>query len=178
MKVCTKCKIEKPDEEFHKNRNYKDGLQYWCTSCRSKTSAEYYESNKEKIKRSAKEYQGCNKDRISECKREYRERNRGHIGKHKREYYERNKDNISMYHREHHLKKKYGITLEEYEDMVKEQDGICLICGDFGKRLLVDHCHKSGEIRGLLCGHCNTGLGFFRDNPDLLRRAADYVIKV
>lgn len=51
----------------------------------------------------------------------------------------------------------------------------CVICGDTGP-LVVDHDHKSGEIRGLLCNHCNRGLGHFRDNPELLEFARMYLL--
>lgn len=53
----------------------------------------------------------------------------------------------------------------------------CELCGFKGK-LHVDHCHNSLQIRGMLCSRCNRGLGFFSDNPTLLRKAADYLEKV
>lgn len=76
------------------------------------------------------------------------------------------------------LKKEYGITLAEYEAMLTEQGGVCFICGksesDWGS-LAVDHCHKTGKIRKLLCFSCNTSIGKFNDDPALLRKAADYL---
>lgn len=60
--------------------------------------------------------------------------------------------------------------------MLLAQDGRCLICrGEFGQTLPVDHCHRTGKVRGLLCHHCNRGIGLFGDDPERLRRAADYV---
>jgi len=77
------------------------------------------------------------------------------------------------------LKYQYGISPEEYDELVKNQDGKCYLCGIEenynGKPLYVDHCHTSGKIRKLLCQHCNSGLGMFRDNPELLEKAAEYV---
>jgi NAD(P)H-flavin reductase len=52
----------------------------------------------------------------------------------------------------------------------------CEICGDDAK-LVYDHCHTSGNFRGWLCHHCNVGLGFFKDNPDALKKAIDYLNK-
>jgi hypothetical protein len=52
--------------------------------------------------------------------------------------------------------------------------GVCQICGD-DERLGVDHCHASGRLRGLLCSRCNTGLGMFRDRPELLAEAIEYL---
>lgn len=75
------------------------------------------------------------------------------------------------------LQRKYGITVEDYELMLERQDGGCAICGAGpGKRRLhVDHDHESEVVRALLCGDCNTGIGKFDENPELLRRAAAYL---
>lgn len=81
-------------------------------------------------------------------------------------------------HREHTLQK-YGLTLEDYDQLVEEQDGVCAICKgtDFGKhgRMFVDHNHETGEIRGLLCNRCNSGLGLFKDNTASLLNAIQYL---
>lgn len=85
------------------------------------------------------------------------------------------------YHVEYALMKKYGITVKQYEEMAISQEYKCKICleekkGD--KRMLyVDHCHKTGKIRGLLCQKCNSGIGLFSDNIIFLERAIDYLTK-
>lgn len=74
--------------------------------------------------------------------------------------------------------KRYGLTAEAYEAMLAAQGGVCAICGGVdakGRRLSVDHDHESGVVRALLCGGCNVALGFMRDDPTLLRAAADYL---
>lgn len=89
----------------------------------------------------------------------------------------------SAHMRKHNLKKSFGITPEEYERMHAAQYGLCAICGlpetmvRHGKLsvLAVDHCHDSKQVRALLCGSCNSGLGWFKDDPERMRRAADYV---
>ena len=76
------------------------------------------------------------------------------------------------------VEKVYGITGEEYEKILKLQGGRCFICGNKPgrKRLAVDHDHKTGEVRGLLCRICNFDtIGKAKDDPDRLRRAADYI---
>lgn len=84
-------------------------------------------------------------------------------------------------HKDYLLRRMYGITLEEYQEMVLRQKGLCAICGRMpvGKHnqavLHVDHDHETGRVRGLLCSHCNRGLGFFRESADLLRAAVDYL---
>lgn len=78
------------------------------------------------------------------------------------------------------LRKMFGITLADYDAMLEAQGGGCAICGkprDKHYRLAVDHDHASGKIRGLLCAHCNRGIGHFGDDPKLLRKAADYLSK-
>ncbi len=87
--------------------------------------------------------------------------------------------------KERSLKSSFGIGLREYEDMLIAQKGCCAICSrrETAKRkgkdvaLAVDHCHKTGEIRGLLCTACNMGLGKFEDNETALVNAATYLQK-
>jgi len=84
------------------------------------------------------------------------------------------------------LKKMYGVTLEQYKDVLKAQNYVCAICGGgetdldvagLPRHMPVDHCHSTGDIRGVLCGACNRALGGFKDDPQLLRKAAEYVEK-
>jgi Recombination endonuclease VII len=71
------------------------------------------------------------------------------------------------------LKCAYGMTIEEYNALFAKQKGRCLICEKKSKRTLhVDHCHRRNVVRWLSCGKCNRGLGFFDDDPRVLRRAA------
>lgn len=84
------------------------------------------------------------------------------------------------------LKHMFNVTVDQYEQMMLNQGGVCAICGGVnanGRALSVDHDHAccSGKkscgkcVRALLCGDCNMGLGKFRDNPELLQAAIDYV---
>lgn len=78
------------------------------------------------------------------------------------------------------LRNDFGITLDEYHDMFERQEGLCAICGEPQRRnrlLAVDHNHKTGEVRALLCDSCNTALGYAKDNPIVIRRMADYIEK-
>ncbi|OMQ16050.1 hypothetical protein A7K94_0205190 [Modestobacter sp. VKM Ac-2676] len=76
--------------------------------------------------------------------------------------------------RTYHLKRRYGITAEQPEAMLVAQNGLCALCGE-APAVHVDHDHSTGAVRDLLCFNCNGGLGQFRDDPDLLRAAAEYV---
>jgi Recombination endonuclease VII len=89
------------------------------------------------------------------------------------------------------MKRNYGITMEEYRTMFAAQGFSCAICGEAGKSpdtlvrsrrrgpsgvLVVDHDHTTGKVRGLLCNSCNNALGSFKDDPNLLQRAAAYLL--
>ena len=76
-----------------------------------------------------------------------------------------------------HLKEAYGITIEQYDLILASQGGTCAICdgGTSKRHFAVDHNHKNGNIRGLLCARCNTGLARFMDKIELLRRAVRYM---
>lgn len=73
----------------------------------------------------------------------------------------------------------YDMSADEYQARLAVQDGACAICTKkiSGRDIHRDHCHATGEWRGLLCNNCNTGLGFFGDDVGVLLRAADYVMK-
>lgn len=71
------------------------------------------------------------------------------------------------------LAKQYDMTLSEYEATIRSA-GKCSICGNT-ERLVMDHCHAKGNVRGVLCSNCNTALGLFRDSTELLLRAAQYI---
>jgi len=74
-------------------------------------------------------------------------------------------------------KSRYGITLEDYNIMYLSQEGKCDICKESFNKLVVDHCHINGNVRGLLCNSCNSGLGFFKDNISSLLEASKYLVK-
>lgn len=81
-------------------------------------------------------------------------------------------------HQERNFKHRYGLTLAERDELLAAQDGRCAICGtsEFGlKGPVVDHCHNSSEVRGILCNHCNVGLGQFKDDVELMEKAIEYL---
>jgi len=73
-----------------------------------------------------------------------------------------------------------GCTPKMYAELLQKQGGVCAICARpnaSGRQLAVDHCHRSGVVRGLLCTLCNTAIGSFGDNPDLLEKAKAYICR-
>jgi len=82
-------------------------------------------------------------------------------------------------HASKQMRRSYGITLEEYDVMYEQQKGVCAICSlpqtGRAERLCVDHNHETGKVRGLLCSHCNRGIGLLKDDYRILNRAASYL---
>lgn len=79
--------------------------------------------------------------------------------------------------RDEKLKRAYGISGTDYERILEKQGGVCAICGSapHKKRLAVDHCHKTGAVRGLLCSICNVAVGLLKDDPELIENALNYL---
>lgn len=77
--------------------------------------------------------------------------------------------------------KVYGLTQEQYNLMLNQQNGKCKICNaaEVGSNrcsnFYIDHCHNTGKVRGLLCHSCNFGIGYFKDNIELLNKAINYL---
>lgn len=85
--------------------------------------------------------------------------------------------------RDYHLRKNYGITLKEFESLLLAQGGVCACCSSdkqtgVGKDFYVDHDHTTGRIRGLLCHHCNAGIGMLGDTVEGVSMALAYLLGV
>lgn len=103
-----------------------------------------------------------------------------------RKAYEANRpDSVKVLRRNARMRYKYGIEPEDYNKMLEEQGGKCAICkGDpvgthppYNSTLVVDHCHKTNKVRGLLCQKCNKALGLLNDSVEALKIAINYLSK-
>ncbi len=117
--------------------------------------------------------------------KDYHKKNKDRRNQEAKEYYEKNKPKVSSRGRKH-LLKKYNITEEQWTAIFISQNGLCAGClkpetrivnGTLA-RLCIDHCHKTGIVRGLLCWHCNLALGYLKDNAQTLRNLAQYIEKI
>lgn len=148
MKTCCDCKISKDRSEFYRTKLHKDGLHYNCKDCTRIKSAASWKKNGHKWKKA------------------------------NREWLKRNRDKRQIYDLTQRLRRKYKMTIDDYNLMVYDQSGKCLICNKIpAKKLAVDHCHTTGDVRGLLCDRCNQGLGSFKDNITSLKNAIKYLKK-
>lgn len=122
------------------------------------------------------------KEYMQQYLREYgpkwRAANKEKCRKYSRDYYQRNKGLQKHRHYLYMLRRNHGdAAAETYDEMLAAQENACLICcAPFGKkRPAVDHGHKTGQLRGLLCSNCNTALGLLKDNKKILLNAVSYL---
>lgn len=147
MKKCNKCGETKALVEFFKDKGFSDGHSSICKVCKKKATYEWREKNKDVYNAGAKRWRDNNKDK------EYG----------------------------HEIKRRYGLTLEKYNEMLATQDYKCALCNKKHNdkikrgRLYVDHCHAGGQVRSLLCGGCNSALGYFNDDIELMEKAIAYL---
>lgn len=186
-KTCTKCRIQKSLDNFNKDKRKSDGLNIWCKSCTKIYLKDYYQKTKvrdlEKKNTYNKKYREEHKEEIKQKAVIYRKHTREARKIYSKSYKEKNKSEI----KNSILKRHFGITLETYNELAINQNNLCLICNkpEMGidkrsnkRRLLaVDHDHKTGKVRGLLCSKCNRGLGYFNDNVELLKNSINYLEK-
>lgn len=152
-KTCNKCKFTFPVSFFHKDK--RDGYSSWCKDCRNKHHREYHKNNKNNL-----EY----KKRRSQQQKAYRART-------PRSYEQRKKE---------WLKSLYGMTVEDYNNLLNSQNEVCAICSQpckTKKGLAVDHNHITGKVRGLLCANCNGAIGMLQEDPDIIEKAKQYIIR-
>lgn len=105
--------------------------------------------------------------------------NRDRVNAYTREWNARNPDKVKARNWKQKLRR-YGLTQEQYDALMDRQGGMCAICScgfsdSVRRRINVDHCHRSGRVRGLLCNSCNLGLGLFAELATVLGRAAEYL---
>lgn len=106
----------------------------------------------------------------------YRQKHKDHLNNYKKNWRKRFPEKAKAAK----LRQIYGITLAEYKILLETHNNRCAICdsphADWGRNsLVVDHCHKTNKVRGLLCHPCNNMLGMAKDNPDTMRKGAAYV---
>jgi hypothetical protein len=160
VKKCILCGQPKPltFTYFYRRTSNIDGFRNECKSCANKRNKKW-----------AKE----NKKRANEHKRKWQKNNREQM-QNTRKLWRQNNPDVELNGK---YKRTFGITLAEYDKLFKQQDGVCLICGlpEINQRLAVDHDHKTGEVRGLLCKRCNMMLGLVEESTHLLDGAIKYL---
>lgn len=146
FKRCPKCGEVKTVENFHSNKRSHDGLASYCKPCSVQSVRDYHKREPQKHRDYNREWGRANPGKKADSQ----------------------------------LKTTYGIPHGTYDRMFAEQLGRCAICGtsDPGKtrsRFHVDHCHDTGKVRALLCSTCNTGIGQFKHDVNLLQKAIGYL---
>ncbi|GHH18880.1 endonuclease VII domain-containing protein [Streptomyces lanatus] len=170
-KRCSACKRTLPTSAFAANRSKLDRLQDRCRECGAGAYRRRREAQGKKVRRvdvpeGHKHCLGC--DEVKPWSQWHRNASAS--------------DGLSTRckacranaGRERHLKRQYGLTEAERDEMVASQMGLCVICLK-APAVHVDHCHKTGRVRGVLCFNCNSAIGKLGDDPDAVRRAAAYL---
>jgi len=139
-------------------------------------SAAWYVANVEKAKANSSSWYKANADKVKAASAARYAADVDKARAYAAAYREANVDKLKC----SRLQRDLGITLAERDQMIEDQQGLCLICARGFENLLsrhihVDHCHENGKVRGVLCQYCNIGIGNFRDDPSMLRAAADYL---
>lgn len=136
-----------------------------CTVCKQKKPTEHFYNRKASEDGKAYRCKECDNNAVRIYRKKHTER-------------------YKIKARTNQLRFIYGIEPEDYGRMLSEQDGVCAICSGppvntnppFNSKLVIDHCHITGTIRGLLCQKCNKALGLFKDSPEILQKAIKYLI--
>ena len=157
MITCSKCQKSKNESEFY------SGMKR-CKSCHKMTCNGWAKRNPEKVKASQDKWSSKPENK----KKQVIAARRWQLN---------NVERVKLNKRRLHIKKTYGISLEEYDRLATLQNNCCKICNKYQDILHVDHDHVTGEVRGLLCLNCNTGLGLFSDSVETLNNAISYLKK-
>jgi len=149
------------------------------------TSPRYRKKCLECHRKNAREWNEKNRQLCKERNATYHKEKKEMIATRKNTLYKNSPEKYKMMARRYALRAKYGLSLEDYANICKAQKGLCAICGkkeivQSNKKgatdsLRVDHCHKTGKNRGLLCSRCNLGLGLFCDDAGTLDSARKYL---
>lgn len=186
-KTCSTCNLDKPISAFAVDPRYKDGCRGQCSTCRSRLNKNYKKRAIDHAPPGHKTCSGCGTikpisafGKHETCVGGKRRRCRvccSTAAKAHAKTYSRPKPSYIV-ERNRALRNKYGITHQDYVDLLAEQGGGCALCGrkpKFDKPLSVDHCHKTGRVRGILCPRCNRALAQLGDNESGLKKAALYI---
>lgn len=182
MKICSHCKKTKAISDFHSNKRNKDHLNDACKVCHIVRNKIYYKKNKQEILKKLKQIVKSpqQKKKLKEYMKTWTKKQRDMDlvafnkikAKYAREWRKRNPEKV----KESHLKRNYNLTLKDVKLIIKKQNNICPICKKkLDKGYVIDHCHKTTKVRGVLCRRCNTSLGLFKDSSVILKRAIGYL---
>lgn len=182
-KRCPRCEVTKPGSDFSRSRKSSDGCAVYCKPCMAEWNRERNPVVAGSKIVTEKRCPRC--DEVKPASGFFRNSHTrdGLYGYCKPCWTAYNNENAdpdkrAASLRRAHLRRTYNLTPEDYDAMLAAQGGGCAICKGqcaTGKRLAVDHCHKEGTVRGLLCKRCNSVIGYVQDDLGLLRAAIDYL---
>lgn len=158
MKTCSQCKLRKSLDDFYSNKCQADKKSHRCKECCKEDQKRIYRNNPEKQRTRRANYLSRYSEKYNASRRASRRQN--HITE---------------------CSRKYGASKELLSELLKSK--VCQICGEsmsfqesnIHRRPNVDHCHSTGQVRGVICGYCNNLLGRARDSVAILEKAINYL---
>lgn len=174
MKACGKCGVKKPLTEFHRCRRAKDGLQHRCKECLTAHVRRHMKTAKARATKARywKIYRLL--PHVRAARKRYEQTPAARSFRKRRNDAYRARPEVKIIIRAAHIRRTYGLSQAAYAAMIARQKGACAICR-LKKKISIDHDHKSGRVRGLLCITCNTAIGSFHENPALLEASKKYL---
>lgn len=159
FKKCTKCGRKKSIDRFHFDKTRRDGYYSRCKTCCNNYKRSYWLKYKKVLRERCRQYYLKHREKIKQQAKIWRT-------KHPKKL------------RAYTLKRHYRITNKQYHQLLKRQNNHCAICKKLPrkrKHLGVDHDHKTGKIRGLLCENCNKALGMLYEDIKILKQTIKYL---
>ena len=154
---------------------YREATHKRCPQCKATKTVSLFYRKTTKTARGWAWDSHCIECRRAAC-RDYGAANKPGRNARLRVWRKRNPGASAHIDRRRRLKSKYGLTEEQHATMRREQEGKCAICNEVSKRLFVDHCHTKGHVRALLCQPCNTFLGWYERQAQMISRFQEYVV--
>ena len=175
-KRCPQCQQDKAADAFGRNRTRPDGLSFYCLDCNRQRSNAWYREHRRRLGKDVRDhswipegFRWCPACQQPVAHEDYVRNRRTASG-----FGGRCKACDSVANSESYFYRRHGLTKRQVAEIRAAQDDRCAICSEPSPQHL-DHDHVSGTRRQLLCQRCNQGLGLLRDDPAILRAAADYV---
>lgn len=180
VKVCEK-HGDLTEENVNVEKEKSGKIRYRCKLCKKIKDTKWRENNREQHRASASRARNLDRTKANAWTRQDRLKNIDKYREQNRQYKARNREWIQTLE----ITRVHGLTVDAYLKMISDQDNKCKICkkeetrrsrteGNI-TRLVVDHCHESGIVRGLLCHACNVALGSFKDSEEALAKAIEYL---
>lgn len=176
-------KLNQDDISVEKNPKLKSGISLKCRICKVDRDRIWKDLHRDQHIQSSTRWKNEHREKYREWQREDRKNNPDKYRSYQDNYKNKHGDRKTTLE----IIRIRGISFESYAQLIVDQKNLCAICekpetrksrtGESVTRLCMDHDHKTGKVRSLLCHDCNTALGKFKDDISLIKKAIAYLVK-